>query len=225
MKKILSILIMFCLIFSSINIYGLNLSYTDEDGKTIKLSDFIDTQGHWSHDQILKWADYEIIKGNNGRFMPDNPIIRGDLAIIIDRMLGLKNTTYNYFSDLYSEDYYRESLLKCVAEGYINGIGNNQVNPRGNATREEVAVILCRVFNIDTSYSGSTGFKDDSSISSWARSSVYALNRLGYLNGTPDGRVNPKSNKTRAEMITLLNNFADTYMPKKDNDSSGTTFV
>ena len=225
MKKILSILIMFCLIFSSINIYGLNLSYTDEDGKTIKLTDFIDTKGHWAHDQILKWADYEIIKGNNGSFMPDNPIIRGDLSIIIDRMLGLKNTTYNYFSDLYSEDYYRESLLKCVSEGYINGIGNNQVNPRGNATREEVAVILCRVFNIDTSYSGNTGFKDDSSISYWARSSIYALNRLGYLNGTPDGRVNPKSNITRAEMITLLNNFADTYIPRKDNDSSGATFV
>ena len=225
MKRFLSFLIVFCLICSSINIFGFTTYYEDGQGNRVKLSDFIDTQGHWAHDQILKWADYDIIKGNNGSFMPDNPIIRGDLAIIFDRMMDLKNMTYNYFSDLYSEDYYRESLLKCVAEGYINGIGNNQINPRGYATREEVAVILCRVFKIDTSYSGNTGFKDDSDISSWAKSSVYALNRLGYLNGTPDGKVNPKSNITRAEMITLLNNFADTYIAKKDNDGSGTTFV
>ena len=226
MKKILSLLLVISLVFSlSVNVLGFNTYYEDEEGKSVKLTDFLDTKGHWAHDQILKWADYSIIIGNNGCFMPDNPIIRGDLAIIIDRMLGLKNITYNYFSDLYSEDYYRESLLKCVAEGYINGVGNNQVNPSGNATREEVAVILCRIFKLDTSYSGSTGFKDDSSISYWARSSVYALSRLGYLNGTPEGNVNPKSNITRAELITLLNNFADTYIPKKDNDSSGGTFV
>ena len=226
MKKILSLLLVISLVLSlSVNVLGFTTYYEDKEGNSIKINDFLDTQGHWAHDQILKWADYDIIQGNNGSFMPDNPIIRGDLSIIIDRMLGLKNTTYNYFSDLYSSDYYRESLLKCVSEGYINGVGENKVNPRGNATREEVAVILCRVFKIDTSYSGSTGFKDDSSISSWARSSVYALSRLGYLNGTPEGKVNPKSNITRAEMITLLNNFADTYIPKKDSDSSGTTFV
>ena len=226
MKKILSLLLVFSFVISlSINVFGFTTVYEDEEGKQIRLTDFLDTQGHWAHDMILKWADYNIIQGNNGSFMPNNAIIRGDLAIIMDRMLGLKNTTYNYFSDLHSEDYYRESILKCVAAGYINGVGNNQVNPKGNATREEVAVILCRVFNIDTNYSGNTGFKDDSSISSWARSSVYALSRLGYLNGTPDGRVNPKSNITRAEMITLLSNFADTYIPRVDGDNSGTTFV
>lgn len=226
MKKILSLLLVFSLVFSlSVNVFGFTTSYTDSEGNTIKLTDFMDTQGHWAHDVILKWADYNIVKGSDGRFMPNDPIIRGDLAIIIDRMLGLSKITYNYFRDLYTNDYYRESVLRCVAAGYINGVGENKVNPRGNATREEVAVILCRIFNIDTTYSGSTGFKDDSSISSWARSSVYALSRLGYLNGTPDGKVNPKSNITRAEMITLLNNFADTYIPRVDGDDSGSVFV
>ena len=226
MKKFCSLLLIFILLFSfSVNIFAFTTSYVDENGKNITISDFLDTQRHWAHDQILKWADYNIVQGSDGRFMPDNPIIRGDLAIIIDRMLGLNKTTYNYFRDLYSTDYYRDSVLRCVSEGYINGIGNNQVNPKGNATREEVAVILCRVFKIDTSYSGNTGFKDDSNISSWAKSSIYALSRLGYLNGTPDGKVNPKSNITRAEMITLLNNFADTYVPKTDVDKSGKTFV
>ena len=226
MKKVMSSLIVLCMIFSLIlPCYAANISYEDEDGYMVRIEDFRDTQEHWAHDQILKWADYNIISGYNGNFMPDSPIIRGDLAIIIDRMLGLKNTTYNYFSDLRSNDYYRESILKCVASGYINGVGDNMVNPKGNATREEVAVILCRIFNIDSEYTGNTGFKDDSKISSWARSSVFALSKLGYLNGTPDGNVNPKSNITRAELITLLNNFADTYISKNDIDNSGYNFV
>ena len=226
MKKVMSSLIVFCMVFSLIlPCYAANITYEDEKGYTVRVEDFRDTQGHWAHDQILKWADYNIISGYNGNFMPDSPIIRGDLAIIIDRMLGLKNTTYNYFSDLRSEDYYRESILKCVAEGYINGVSSNLVNPKGNATREEVAVILCRVFNIDSKYTGNTNFKDDNNISSWARSSVYSLSKLGYLNGTPDGKVNPKANITRAELITLLNNFADTYISYRDIDNSGNRFV
>lgn len=222
---ILGFVLLFGLVFSSNNeVYGANIEYKDTDGKTVKLSDFRDTEGHWAHDQILKWADYSIVVGSNGNFMPNSKIIRGDLAIMVDRMLGLKNTTYNYFNDLNTSDYYRESVLKCVAEGYINGIGNNSVNPRGYATREEVASILCRVFSIDTSYSGSTGFRDDSSISSWAKPSIYALSKLGYMNGS-GGYVNPKSHITRAEMITLLSNIADTYISKKDIDGVGTTFV
>lgn len=222
---VLGFILLFGLFFSINNpVYGANIEYTDKDGKTVKLSDFRDTKGHWAHDQILKWADYSIVVGNNGNFMPNNKIIRGDLAIMVDRMLGLKNTTYNYFNDLNTSDYYRESILKCVAEGYINGVGNNLVNPRGYATREEVASILCRVFNIDTRYSGSTGFRDDSNISSWAKPSIYALSKLGYMNGS-GGYVNPKSHITRAEMITLLSNIADTYISKKDIDGVGTTFV
>ena len=201
-------------IILSLNVFAVDIKYTNEDGKTIRLTDFLDTQGHWAHDQILKWTDYNIIKGYNGKFMPNDSIIRGDLAIIIDRLTDLKNQTYNYFIDLNNDDYFAKSMLKCVANGYINGVGNKQLNPRGNATREEVAVIFCRVFNIDTTYSGNTGFKDDSNISSWARSSVYALSKAGYLNGTPEGYVLPKNNITRAELITLLDNFADTYIPK-----------
>ena len=232
MKKIFSFVLFFVFIMTTVfsfNVFGVDIRYTNEDGKTVKLTDFRDTQGHWAHDQILKWADYEIINGYNGNFMPNDYIIRGDLSIIIDRLTELKNQTYNYFTDLKNDDYFSEAMLKCVARGYINGVGNKQLNPRGNATREEVAVIFCRVFNIDTSYSGSTGFKDDSNISSWARSSVYALSKAGYLNGTPDGYVLPKNNITRAELITLLDNFADTYIPNSksgsDSGTSGNTFI
>ena len=65
--------------------------------------------------------------------------------------------------------------MRCVAAGYIAGTGTNTVSPEGFATREQVAVIIARMFNLDTGYSGNTGFKDDASIGSWAKSSIYAM--------------------------------------------------
>ena len=200
----------------SVNVFGLSIIYEDPEGKTVKLNDFLDTQGHWAHDTIWKVADYGLIVGSNGNFMPDQPIKRGDLAIIIDRMLGLKSISYNYFNDLYNNDYYAESLLKCVAAEYITGIGANEIDPNGYATREQVAVILSRMFDLNSNnYSSSTNFKDDSKINSWARNSVSAMSKLGYINGTDKGYFNPQSYITRAELVTMLNNIANTYIPKK----------
>ena len=220
MKKLLSLFLVFSMLFS-VNVYGLSITYENDEGQFVKINDFLDTQGHWAHDTILKVAEYGLIVGSNGNFMPDNPIKRGDLAIILDRMLGLKTMSYNFFNDLSNSDYYAESLLKCVAAEYITGTGANEIDPDGYATREQVAVIISRIFDLDSNYSGGTSFKDDSKISSWARSSVSAMSRLGYINGDDKGYVNPQSYITRAELVTLLNNFANTYIPKKDNSGFG----
>lgn len=226
MKKLISLILCFCLIFSMTSVVsGFEIRFTDEDNRTIRLNDFLDTQGHWAHDIILKVAEYNWVVGDKGYFYPNNYIKRGDLAIILDRMLGMSTTTYNIFYDLPNNAYYRDQILRCVAAGYITGVSNNQVDPEGFATREQVAVIISRIFDLDNGYSGATNFKDDSKISSWARSSVSAMNRLGYINGTNDGYMNPNSYITRAELVTMLNNIANTYIPEKDDTNLGIKFT
>lgn len=225
MRKVISLFLAICLIvMSSVNVFALSLSYEDEKGNTVKISDFRDTQGHWAHNTILKVAEYGLIVGSNGNFMPDQPIKRGDLAIILDRMLGLKTSSYNYYDDLRNDDYYRDALLRCVAAGYITGVSTNEINPDGYATREQVATIMTRIFKLDSNYSGKTKFVDDNKISSWAKSSVSAMSTLGYINGNDKGYMNPQSNITRAELVTMLNNIANTYIPKKDSTGAGSSF-
>ena len=224
-KEFLSGSLALCMLLTStVPVFGAKITYKNEEGRTIELSDFKDTQNHWAHDVILKWADFGLIAGAYGNFMPNNPIKRGDLAIILDRMLNLKTTSYNFYDDLPMDSYYRQAVLRCVAAGYISGISSNKVAPEGYATREQVAVILCRMFNINTSYTGYSGFVDDAKIGDWARGSVIAMKRLGYMNGTHDGKCNPKANITRAELIQILNNIANTYIPKRDNTDSGDVF-
>ena len=225
MKKLISLILSLCIILSmNTSIFGFELKFTDENNNVVRLNDFLDTQGHWAHDIIYKVAEYNWVVGDRGHFYPNNYIKRGDLAIVLDRMLGLKTTTYNIYYDLPNNSYYRDALLKCVAAGYITGVSNNQIDPEGLATREQVAVIISRIFDLDSGYSGGTSFKDDSKISSWARSSISAMSRLGYINGTNDGYMNPTSYITRAELVTMLNNICNTYIPEKDSTNLGVKF-
>ena len=225
MNKVVSMVLVLSMLLSmGIPAYAVEIEHTDAKGEVTKLNDFLDTRGHWAHDTILRWAEYGLIAGSNGNFMPNNYIKRGDLAVILDRMLGLKTISYNFFNDLSNNVYYRDSVLRCVAAGYISGVSSNMVNPEGYATREQVAVILCRMFDINTNYKGSSGFVDDYLIGDWARPSIVAMKRLGYMNGTNEGKVNPKSYITRAEMITILSNIANTYIPKKDITDEGSSF-
>ena len=116
---------MFIGTIASLTVYGVEIKYTDKDGKVIRLSDFRDTQGHWAQDTILRWAEYDIINGYQGNFMPNSPVKRGDLAIMLDRLMGLRVISYNYFTDLPNNSYYRDSVLRAVAEGFtVQGIIN-----------------------------------------------------------------------------------------------------
>ena len=147
MKRVFFLFLIICLLFST-SVSALDLVVKEDNGKQYVVHDFLDTQGHWAHDTILKVAEYNLIMGYNGNFMPNQPIKRGDLAIILDRMLGLKSYSYNYYNDLYDKDYYADSLLRCVAAGYITGISETEIDPDGYATREQVAVIMCRIFDL-----------------------------------------------------------------------------
>ena len=189
--------------------------------------EFTDTHGHWAESVINKWVEYQLINGySDGRFGPNDPISRADLCVILNRLLSLKYTSYNYYYDLPNNNYYTEAVLKCVAAGYVTGTSSTTVDPLGKATREQVATIICRMLKLDTTgYNSVRKFSDDLYISSWARPYVYTMRKYGYMNGSGNNMVNPRANITRAEVVQLLNNVAGAYMPKTDITQQGSEFV
>lgn len=192
--------------------YGAEITYVDEDGTRYTLTDFRDTQGHWAQETIRSWAGYNIVKGYNGNFMPNDYIKRCDIACIIDRVFGLTYTSYNSFRDLQDGQYYTDSLLKCYAAGFIQGDGK-ALRPMDTATREEVATILYRVFNMNEIEGKSRAkFTDSSSISSWASEEVGLMASRGYIKGYPDGSFGPQNPITRAELMTLIDNIVAVYI-------------
>lgn len=205
--------------------YALDLSYKDENGKEVKVTDFVDTQGHWAQPVCKLWAEHGVINGiGDAKFAPDQYIKRCDLACIIDRMFGLDLYAYNSFLDLEMGTYYTESMLKCNAYNYIQGDGY-YIMPGDVATREQVATILYRAFEMqekDIRYR-STGFNDMGEVSSWASEAVSTMAALGYIKGY-NGYFRPQDYITRAEFVTMVNNIAGNFLSGLTNRGLGDKF-
>ena len=57
-KEFLSGSLALCMLLTStVPVFGAKITYKNEEGRTIELSDFKDTQNHWAHDVILKEID------------------------------------------------------------------------------------------------------------------------------------------------------------------------
>lgn len=94
--------------------------------------------------------------GNN-LFDPDGLIKRQDMAALAYRVLHNENVltaipntaSLNKFTDKDEIDFYaRDAMAACVNAGLMSGYGDNTVNPKGNASRVEVALFMYRIQNM-----------------------------------------------------------------------------
>lgn len=78
---------------------------------------FTDTEGHWAASQISRWNDLGIIFGYGEMFYPNAAITRGDMAVVLDRIMGYQAKAVNPFSDLPENAYYTSVVLGANAAG------------------------------------------------------------------------------------------------------------
>jgi hypothetical protein len=169
-------------------------------------------QGHWSDQAVNRWSNEEILKmEGDGLFDPDAPMTRGELAVILDRLLQLKNEAPNTFPDLPANKPYTRSVLKCVAAGFIQGNGVN-IRPEDPITREETLTILGRALGIEPEETCDKAFQDEDNISPWARGYVNALVNAGYIKGVSDNLLAPDRSLTGGAIATVLDRAVTTYI-------------
>lgn len=182
---------------------------------SVYATSFSDTKGHWAESVIDKWSKKGVILGFDGKFRPDEFIIRGDMAIILCRVNNYDTLNENTFFDLSMSDYYADEILKLNNQGVILG-ADGLVRPIDNITREEAFVMINRIYKFEGT--DAPQFDDADSVSDWARADVFALCENGIVNGS-DGKINPGANITRAEVVQLLENISK---PRVSIDSSFT---
>ena len=116
-------------------------------------SDFNDVEsGRWYTGAVAWAAEKEIVKGyGNGKFGPNDPVTREQLAAILYRYTQYKgwSTTaasgsLKGFKDAASVSSYAVDAMNwAVDEGLLKG-ANNKLSPKSNATRAQVAAIIHR---------------------------------------------------------------------------------
>ncbi|MDR0905661.1 MAG: S-layer homology domain-containing protein [Oscillospiraceae bacterium] len=127
-------------------------------GEPVTRSDlaFEDVDSSLWYGEAVNWAAQSgIVLGDNGKFYPNANISRQDLAVILDRYLTYIDAPlavtqqYIIFADeAQISDYAKNSIQTLFKLGVIGGVGNNTINPTGNASRAEAAAMFDRLVKL-----------------------------------------------------------------------------
>ncbi len=177
---------------------------TDVDDKAdvVYPSDVI---GHWAEENVKYVYDNGLMTGyEDGTFGAENNITRAEFVTVMARLLGLEqNADAVAFEDC--AGHWAKGYIGALANaGIVGGVSETEFAPDSNITREQMAVILSRAFNLEEPFDSMAVFMDDEQISDWAYSDVYKVLNAGYMKGDDSGSFAPLANATRAEVATVI---------------------
>ena len=108
---------------------------------------FKDTKSDYYTNAMLWAYKNSIVTGTSATtFSPDSPVTREQIAAILYRYMGSPTATGSLtgFTDRANVSTYATTAMQwAIGKGYITGIGT-KLDPKGNATRAQVATILSR---------------------------------------------------------------------------------
>ena len=195
-----------------------------------------DIRGHWAETTITKWINEGRINGYpDGSFKPEDNISRAEFVVLVNKAFGYTSGASISFSDVSSNDWYYNEVAIGIKEGFVNGTSGSQFSPNAPITREQVAAILARILDLDSSEGPASALTDSGEISDWSLGSVGATVENGVLKGYTDGSFGPKNNMKRAEAVTALQsaldfkggsgNSGNTNANKNDNQTEYPAFI
>ena len=184
-----------------------------------------DLDGHWAKKYIDYLADEDIINpsATTGKYQPDAKVTRAEFMRYINRAFHFTETASISYTDVPKNAWYYETV--CIAQkyGYINGVGNNKMDPTGTVTREQAATIIGRLYKADPGNvsPSSLDFKDGAKISSWSAGYIRAAVDKGFLAGYSDGTFRPTREVTRGEVAKIIYYYLGTSLSRAGKAYTG----
>lgn len=174
----------------------------DQDNK-INFTDV--SKDYWAYSQIQDFVKKGYIEGyGDNTFRPKEPIKRNEFVKIFNKVFGLTNKSGIVFDDT-KDNWAKDEIDIAVTNGVAQGIGANKFEPEEYITREAAVKMLANYMKIeDKNHDKIKRFPDYNEISDWARDAFEGNFEKGYIQGTDEGKLAPKNNITRAEVVTLL---------------------
>ena len=174
----------------------------DQDNK-INFTDV--SQDYWAYSQIQDFVKKGYIEGyGDNTFRPKEPIKRNEFVKIFNKVFGLTNKSGIVFDDT-KDNWAKDEIDIAVTNGVAQGIGANKFEPEEYITREAAVKMLANYMKIeDKNHDKIKRFPYYNEISDWARDAFEGNFEKGYIQGTDEGKLAPKNNITRAEVVTLL---------------------
>lgn len=174
-----------------------------------------DIHGHWAEKTLQQFIDNGWIQGDEGGIRPDSTITRAETATVVGAVEEYtEEADVSGYKDVAKTDWFYKQVAKIVKANVMVGVGNNKWAPQGDVTREQAAVIMCKLndVSVDTKANAADiraqlsklGYTDANAVSDWAAPYILAAVQNCYMSGYPDHTLRSGNNITRAEAIVML---------------------
>jgi endo-beta-N-acetylglucosaminidase D len=167
-------------------------------------------QNFWGRNAIEVMASKGIVEGTSeNMFSPDKKATRGEFIMWLVKTLGLNAEIDSSFSDVKDTDVYYMEIGIAKMLGITSGVGDNRFNPESVITRQDMMVLTAKAIkaagiNMKLGTADDlSSFADKSNVSRYAVQDVAAMVKSELVVGS-NGKLNPKSNITRAEVAQIL---------------------
>jgi carboxyl-terminal processing protease len=145
-----------------------------------------------------------IIQGvGDNKFLPFDNLTRKDAAVLFSRALNLDEAAAAdpEFDDVESGTYFFEAIAAVKEAGIMNGRSATTFDPDEILTREEMAALISRAFQLKTS-SEESPFEDVAASS--FKKDIIKVYESGITKGYTETSFAPKRAVTRADFATFL---------------------
>lgn len=147
-------------------------------------------------------ADSGITRGcDDGRFCPNDPVTRGQMASFLARALDLPAAPRAPFADVGRDSTHADAIARLFAADITRGCTADTFCPTDPVSRQQMASFLARA--LDLPRAGSAGFRDVSAANPH-RATIDALAASGITRGCAPARYCPTDAVTRAQMASFL---------------------
>lgn len=192
-----------------------------------KNKEFKDLKGHWGKQSVEKMQSLGILGGyTDGTFQPDRQLTMAELAVIIDRILELRDTDDDedvIENDDEDEDisdvpaWAKKAVKKGIDQKYFN---LKRFHSHVQVDRLTACVAIAKALELEpvTDFERNP-FKDLGMLNDEDFGYLLALYEEGYIKGYPNGTFNPYSLLSRAQMAAIIENLMD----QDDEDSDDET--
>ena len=135
-----------------------------------------------------------------GRYCPSSNVTRAQMALFLDRALGLPPTTTDYFTD--DNGVTGEAAInRLAASGITGGCGGTNYCPTAGVKRDQMASFLARATGI-TGVSAPDVFTDDTG--NTHEGNINRIAQAGITGGCGGTKYCPSSFVTRGQMAAFL---------------------
>lgn len=206
MKRLLSLCLVLSLLLGLTGAFAAKAGFTDVP------------KNSWYSEAVQQFTERGLVKGvSETKFHPGGSMTRAMALTILYRWSGSQEMGKSSFRDVPEGSWFAEAAAWGEQHGYMKGVGDGLFQPDTPITREQLAAMFYRIAEADgveVHYVRPIEFTEDDPVSDWAVGAM-RLAITGDIikgRGTADGvKWDAKSTCTRAEAVTMLYRFAETY--------------